>query len=43
MASTDPVAGVDAIDLSPSDRAAVLEQNAHCFLRAMPGVSGSTR
>ncbi len=42
MASIDPVGGVDAIDLSPSDRAAVLEQNAYAFLRAMPGSSGST-
>jgi len=42
MASTDPVGGVDAIDLSPSDRTAVLENNAHNFLRAMPGSNGST-
>ena len=33
MASTDPVGGVDAIDLAPSDRAAVLERNAGNFLR----------
>jgi aminocarboxymuconate-semialdehyde decarboxylase len=42
MASTDPVGGVDAIDLSPSDRAAVLEGNAHSFLRPLPDSNGST-
>lgn len=35
MASTDPVGGVDAIDLSDADRAKVLEQNALAFLRPL--------
>ena len=37
MASTDPVGGVDAIDISPEDRARVLESNALDFLRPIPG------
>ena len=43
MASTDPVGGVDAIDLSPSDRLAVLEGNAHAFLRPLPGSNRAAR
>jgi len=41
MASTDPVGGIDAIDLSPSDRGAVLEKNAQAFLRPIPGSNGA--
>ena len=40
MASTDPVGDVDAIDLSPSDREAVLEGNAHAFLRPFAAPTG---
>jgi aminocarboxymuconate-semialdehyde decarboxylase len=35
MASTDPVAGVEAVELSPADRALVLEGTAHRFLRPL--------
>jgi aminocarboxymuconate-semialdehyde decarboxylase len=35
MASTDPVAGVDAVELSASDRALVLEGTAQRFLRPL--------
>lgn len=36
MASTDPVGGVEAVDLSEAERKAVLEENANTFLRALP-------
>ncbi|HLF61524.1 MAG TPA: amidohydrolase family protein [Acidimicrobiia bacterium] len=39
MASTDPVAGVEAVEMSDSDRLKVLEGNAQCFLRPLDGVS----
>jgi aminocarboxymuconate-semialdehyde decarboxylase len=37
MASTDPVGGVDAVELSEEERARVLERNALDFLRPLPG------
>jgi aminocarboxymuconate-semialdehyde decarboxylase len=37
MASTDPVAGVEAVEMSDSDRAMVLEGNAQRFLRPLEG------
>jgi aminocarboxymuconate-semialdehyde decarboxylase len=37
MASTDPVAGVEAVEMSDSDRALVLEGNAARFLRPLEG------
>jgi aminocarboxymuconate-semialdehyde decarboxylase len=37
MASTDPVAGVEAVRLGEADRALVLEENAHRFLRPLNG------
>ena len=39
MASADPVAGVEAVEMSDSDRALVLEGNARRFLRPLEGVS----
>lgn len=36
MASTDPVAGVEAVEMSAADRVRVLETNAHRFLRPLP-------
>jgi aminocarboxymuconate-semialdehyde decarboxylase len=39
MASTDPVAGVEAVEMSDSDRALVLEGNAARFLRPLEDVS----
>lgn len=39
MASTDPVAGVEAVEMSDSDRALVLEGNAQRFLRPLEGVT----
>jgi len=39
MAATDPVAGVEAVELSDSDRALVLEGNAQRFLRPLDGVA----
>jgi len=39
MASTDPVAGVEAVDMSDADRALVLEGNAERFLRRLDGVA----
>jgi aminocarboxymuconate-semialdehyde decarboxylase len=36
MASTDPVGGVEAVELSEAERKAVLEENANTFLRALP-------
>jgi aminocarboxymuconate-semialdehyde decarboxylase len=39
MASTDPVAGVEAVEMSDSDRALVLEGNAARFLRPLEGES----
>jgi len=39
MASTDPVAGVAAVEMSDADRALVLEGNAARFLRPLGGAS----
>jgi len=39
MASTDPVAGVEAVEMSDADRALVLEGNAERFLRRLDGVA----
>jgi aminocarboxymuconate-semialdehyde decarboxylase len=39
MASTDPVAGVEAVEMSDAERALVLEDNAARFLRPLEGVS----
>jgi aminocarboxymuconate-semialdehyde decarboxylase len=39
MASTDPVAGVEAVEMSDSERAMVLEGNARRFLRPLEGMS----
>jgi aminocarboxymuconate-semialdehyde decarboxylase len=39
MASADPVAGVEAVEMSDSDRALVLEGNARRFLRPLASVS----
>jgi len=38
MASTDPVGGVDAVELDTDQRSQVLEGNAHDFLRPLDGV-----
>ena len=35
MASTDPVAGVEAVEMSDADRAGVLQSNAERFLRPL--------
>ncbi len=37
MASSDPVAGVEAVDLSAADRSLVLQENAERFLRPLEG------
>jgi aminocarboxymuconate-semialdehyde decarboxylase len=39
MASTDPVAGVEVVEMSDADRELVLEGNADRFLRPMSGVA----
>jgi len=39
MASTDPVAGVEAVEMSDADRALVLEGTAERFLRRLDGVA----
>ena len=39
MASTDPVAGVEAVEMSDADRELVLEGNAKRFLRPLGGVA----
>jgi len=39
MASTDPVAGVEAVEMSDADRELVLEGNANRFLRPLGGVA----
>ncbi len=38
MASTDPVAGVEAVEMSAEEQALVLEGNANTFLRPLEGV-----
>jgi aminocarboxymuconate-semialdehyde decarboxylase len=43
MASSDPVGGVDAIDLTPGDQARVLGENADSFLRAVPSSTGTAQ
>jgi aminocarboxymuconate-semialdehyde decarboxylase len=40
MASTDPVEGVDAVELGDAERSLVLEENANRFLRPLNGVRG---
>ena len=37
MASTDPVGGVDAVEMTDADRSLVLEGNAMRFLRPLEG------